>query len=107
MGGGKYEVGTEGGEETHSHNYGVEYGLYFGMISGNNGYAITTVDYSLDGSSKVLPGESVVQRNFAVNASMQTSTRNYDCNTYRTNTKTSYTSNYPPYFVVYMWERIE
>lgn len=91
----------------HSHNYGVEYGLYFGMVSGNNGYAITTIDYSLDDSSKIAPGESVAQRNFAVNTSMQTSSRNYDCNTFRTNTKTSYTSNYPPYLAVNMWQRIE
>lgn len=100
-------AGSEGGEKIHSHNYGVEYGVYFGLVSGNNGYAIASVDYSSDGSSQINPGENVTQRNFAINGVVQPYTKNYDCNTFRTNTKTSYATSYPPYLSIYMWKRIE
>lgn len=98
-----YEAGSTGGEATHTHKYGFQYGAYFGSIS-----------MERDAQSGVLQGGTgdpvgsagVAELMSDVNNNVAQATKTLQMTHYKSIADTSSASNMPPYLTVYMWKRV-
>lgn len=103
--GDQHEAGTTGGSESHTHNYGIQYGGYYREVAlemNPNGGALK---YDSSGNITLATEESMGNQDAPVNASTGTTMTTASMTHYRSIGNTSYTANMPPYITVYVWKR--
>lgn len=104
--GDSYSVNSTGGNKTHSHKYGMQYGGYYSdvMIEGNSDAGLlnynTSNGYSVTGGGTNVGGISHNVNNNNTAASKEVSAAHY-----RMIAQSEYVSTLPPYITVYMWRR--
>ena len=101
-------IGKTGGNKTHQHLYGLQYGGYFRdtIIEGNSNAGL--LNYSDSSNFSVTGGgTSVGSLSMAINGGTTSSyvSANVNVAHYRITANTSATSNLQPYITVYMWKR--
>lgn len=101
------EVEKIGGEKTHTHKYGLQYGEYYSDLSiksnPNAGLLNYTndKDYSLSNNSNNLGNHSV-----PINSGNQEGAKSQSMGHYRLIANTSYVESMGPYITCYMWKRV-
>ena len=100
-----YPVSTTGGNKTHSHKYGIQYGGFYGMIllEGNTNAGI--LNYSESNSISISPVNKTYSFSGDANASTQSSNKNLTSVYYRLIGQSEYVSSLPPYYSVYIYRR--
>ena len=108
--GSTYNVETTGGSASsvHSHNYGTQFGAYYGDVSleGNTNAGLLNYD-SNNNITIQSHGDSLGTIAQTYNGGNTGTTVSRTSARYRTIANTSYssTSTIPPYFTVYVWKR--
>lgn len=101
-----YAAGATGGEETHSHKYGIQYGGYYRQAVFENNENAGALIYDKAGDITIAKDSNALEAAVDVNQSTVLSTMSVDkSNFYRSVGQASYESNLPPYLAVYVWQR--
>lgn len=97
-----YTAGSTGGEATHTHKYGFQYGAYYGSIS----MAKDAQSGALQGGTGNPVGSVyAANSNSDVNNNVAQAIKTSQMAHYKSIADTSSASNMPPYLAVYMWKR--
>lgn len=96
-----YAAGSTGGEATHTHKYGFQFGVYYGstILEDSQAGALQ------DGTGKPVGGNFVGITDVLVNNNAASATKPTNAVHYASVADTSSASNMPPYLAVYMWKR--
>ena len=101
-----YPVSTTGGNKTHSHKYGIQYGGYFGMVLLESNSNAGILNFSESNSISISPINSTYSLSGFVNNSAQAGNKELSSNYYRLIGQSEYVSSLPPYYSVYIYRRI-
>lgn len=100
-------VGNTGGAETHTHEYGIQYGEYYGSFNtSTTGTDAGILSYNSAGS--ITPsGNGTYQStaSFDVNDGVQSSKTTSTLDVYRMTGNAKYESSLQPYIIVKRWHR--
>jgi hypothetical protein len=105
--GNTYDGGSTGGEATHTHEYGIQYGGYYRSIALENNVNAGVLNYHPNGTIDLNAAIGVGSLEAEINkaaADAKASTTLSMTHQRRTG-NASYTSNMPPYLAVYVWKR--
>lgn len=107
IGAGTYSAGSVGGDTTHQHKYGFQYGAYYGETVLENDTNAGALVYDKNGNI-TLAAQTTDSVSKSAKTNGGTATSSYDASMYhyRTIGSTSYDSSMPPYLSVYMWKRV-
>lgn len=97
-----YAAGSTGGEATHTHKYGFQYGAYFGSISMERDAQSGSLQ---DGTGNPVGSAYVAESRSDVNNNVAQAAKTLRISHYKSIADTSSASNMPPYLGVYMWKR--
>jgi hypothetical protein len=103
--GSTFPAGTTGGNSTHQHWYGFVLGGYFGNFVGEGSTHIGALGGGAHGNP-VGMGDQIGGATVLINNGSQTATNSANVVRYESRTTTTAESSMPPYFAVYMWERV-
>lgn len=100
-------VEETGGNKTHTHEYGFQFGEYFATTVLRENSNAGIIKYNSDGTSSVSgPGSYVADySNKVVNNNATSSTKKVSASHYKATGNAKYTSTLQPYITVYMWKR--
>ena len=101
-----YPVSTTGGNKTHSHKYGFQYGGYFGMVLLESNSNAGILNFSESNSISISPINSTYSFSGIANNSAQAGNSELSSNYYRLIGQSEYVSSLPPYYSVYIYRRI-
>lgn len=104
--GDKYQAGTTGGTETHTHNYGIQVGGYYKETCLAESESSGVLSYNTSGACSKTGFDSIGSAAASWNSSTIQAGKTNACTHYRSIGNTSYTNNLPPYLTVYMWKRV-
>lgn len=97
-----YAAGSTGGEATHTHKYGFQYGAYFGSISMERDAQSGSLQ---DGTGNSVGSAYVAESRSDVNNNVAQAAKTLQMSHYKSIADTSSASNMPPYLAVYAWKR--
>ena len=100
--GNTYAAGSTGGEATHTHKYGFQYGAYYGAISMEHDAQSGALQ---GGTGNPVGSAPVADINSNVNDNAASAKKTLPTSHYKSIADTSSASNMPPYLAVYMWKR--
>lgn len=100
--GNTYAAGSTGGEATHTHKYGFQYGAYYGAISMEEDAQSGALQ---GGTGNPVGSAYVADANSDVNNNATSVKKNLRLSHYKSIADTSSASNMPPYLAVYVWIR--
>ena len=100
-----YPVSTTGGNKTHSHKYGFQYGGYFGMVLLESNSNAGILNFSESNSISISPINSTYSFSGIANNSTQAGNSELSSNYYRLIGQSEYVSSLPPYYSVYIYRR--
>lgn len=101
--GDSYSAGSSGGSEKHTHEYGIQYGMYYTATVIENDSNAGALSYDQAGNISIGAKESMGAISSSHPSATGTATGSF--NHERATGNTSYTSNMPPYLAVYVWQR--
>ena len=102
-----YPVSTTGGNKTHSHKYGFQYGGYFGMVLLESNSNAGILNFSESNSISISPINSTYSFSGIANNSAQAGNSELSSNYYRLIGQSEYVSSLPPYYSVYIYKRVK
>ena len=97
-----YAAGSTGGEATHTHKYGIQFGVYYGSISMEHDAQSGALQ---GGTGNPVGSVGVAESRSDVNNNVTQATKTLQTLHYKSIADTSSASNMPPYLAVYMWKR--
>lgn len=100
--GNTYAAGSTGGEATHTHKYGFQYGAYYGAISMEQDAQSGALQ---DGTGNPVGSAYVAESRSDVNNNVAQAVKTLQMSHYKSIADTSSASNMPPYLAVYAWKR--
>ncbi len=100
--GNTYAAGSTGGEETHTHKYGFQFGAYYGSISMEQDAQSGALH---GGTGNPVGSAYAADVNSDVNNNAASAKKNLRLSHYKSIADTSSASNMPPYLAVYAWKR--
>ena len=100
--GNTYAAGSTGGEATHTHKYGFQFGAYYGSISMEQDAQSGALQ---GGTGNPVGSVAITDIKSNVNNNAAQSTKTLPTSHYKSIADTSSASNIPPYLAVYMWKR--
>ena len=100
-----YPVSTTGGNKTHSHKYGIQYGGYFGMVLLESNSNAGILNFSESNSISISPISNQYSFSGIANNSTQAGNSELSSNYYRLIGQSEYVSSLPPYYSVYIYRR--
>lgn len=104
-----YANGAMGGTDYHQHQYGLQYGAFYGDLAmeGAAYGAAGLLSYGAGNAVSITGGGwRSGSQNFTINGGSEWSNKTVTADTYQMAANTSYASNMPPYLAVYMWKRV-
>lgn len=100
--GNTYAAGSTGGEATHTHKYGFQYGAYYGAISMEQDAQSGALQ---DGTGNPVGSAYVAESRSDVNNNAASAKKTLQTSHFKSIADTSSASNMPPYLAVYVWKR--
>lgn len=101
-----YDAGSVGGDATHQHKYGIQYGAYYGAVAMESSVNSGALVYDKNGNITVATSQTdSVNLSGLLNGSVTQTSTSKDFYHYKSIGSTSYDSSMPPYLAVYMWKR--
>ena len=100
-----YPVSTTGGNKTHSHKCGFQYGGYFGMVLLESNSNAGILNFSESNSISISPISNQYSFSGIANNSTQAGNSELSSNYYRLIGQSEYVSSLPPYYSVYIYRR--
>ena len=106
--GDSYVGGSTGGNKSHNHKYGLQYGGYYRHIALEKNVNAGALVYDANGNITLATEETLSSYTAPMNSSTAKTmaTEDPSMSHYRTIGTTSTTDNMPTYLTVYMWKRI-
>ena len=100
--GNAYAAGSTGGEATHTHKYGFQFGAYYGSISMEQDAQSGALQ---GGTGNPVGSTYAADTDSDVNNNAASAKKNLRLSHFKSIADTSSASNMPPYLAVYMWKR--
>ena len=101
--GSSYSAGSTGGEVSHTHEYGIQFGGYYRDIAMESNTYAGVLQHGKSGVP--VPATSIGSFNAPINNNSTTAIKTVSMGHYASVADTSITSNMPPYLAVYVWKR--
>jgi hypothetical protein len=103
---GAYPLGSEGGSATHTHSFRIGYYPYYGTLSGDDGYGITSWDPTTQRWVSASTNDGMPD-SAKINSGTNKGTSSTQPAKRSLVSHTGYEDTLPPYISAYLWLRIE